>query len=713
MKNFLLCVLLLSVSKISFAQKKFNDTTLLQPVEVSAVRAADKTPIAKTNLNRAEIAKQNIGQDLPFVLNQTPSMIVSSDAGNGVGYTYLKLRGSDASRINVTLNGIPYNDAESQGTFFVDMPDISSSAGSIQVQRGVGTSTNGAGAFAGSINISTNDIITKRNIEFNNTYGSYNTHKNTLLVNSGIFSKHFLIDARASYIGSNGYIDRASSKLKSIYLSSAYVSDKQSLRFNLITGKEKTYQAWNGIDEATLKTNRTYNSAGTERPGDPYDNETDNYTQTHYQLFYNRKITEHWKANIATFLTTGKGYYEQYKADRKLSSIGLPNYISGAETIKRTDWVRQLWLDNKFYGTVFSAQYNTTTRQVIVGGGLNKYDGNHFGKIIWAKVQAAVPKDYEWYRHNAFKTDASVYTKWVEKLDKNWQTFVDVQVRNVHYTINGFRDNPDLNIKNNFTFFNPKAGVTYSKGNTNAYFSYSVANKEPNREDFESNPNQAPKPERLHDFELGIERKKGNTFLAANLFYMLYKNQLVLTGKINDVGAYTRTNIDNSYRTGVELQAAHKFNKWISASENITFSSNKIKNFTQYLDNWDNGGQVTKKYSKTDISYSPNLIGALTLDITPYKESYISLMSKYVGKQYLDNTSNEGRTLNPYLLQDIRIGYNIKNVKPFVQFNNVFNKKYEPNGYTYAYIYNGNVTADNYYFPMAPFNWLVGVNIKF
>lgn len=713
MKKLLPGVFVLLIHSAAFAQQKFNDTAYLQPVEVTAVRATDKTPIAKTNLTKKDIAKQNIGQDLPFILHQTPSMIVSSDAGNGVGYTYLKLRGSDASRINVTLNGIPYNDAESQGTFFVDLPDISSSAGSMQIQRGVGTSTNGAGAFAGSINVSTNDVVTNRNIEFNNTYGSFNTLKNSLIFNSGILGKHFLIDARLSNISSDGYIDRAFSKLRSFYTSAAYVSTKNSLRLNIFSGKEKTYQAWNGVDEATMKTNRTYNSAGTEKPGEPYDNETDNYTQTHYQLFYNQKFNPFWKANIAAFITTGKGYYEQYKADRKLSSIGLPPYVSGTQTIKRTDWVRQLWLDNQFYGSVFSAQYDNNKTQVTIGGGLNKYNGLHNGKIIWALVQAAVPKDYEWYRHDAFKTDASVYTKWTQVVAPNWQTFLDVQVRNVKYDINGFRDNPSLKIGNNYTFFNPKAGITYTKNNWMGYFSYGRANKEPNRDDFEASPSQAPKFETLNDFELGIERKKGNTHLGANIFYMLYKNQLVLTGKINDVGAYTRTNIDNSYRLGIELQAGGKINEWFTASGNLTISSNKVKNFTEYLDDWDNGGQIQKQYSTTDISYSPNVISALMLDFYPVKDLYINLTSKYVGKQYLDNTSNNARMLKSYFLQDVRIGFNFKNFKPFIQANNIFSKQYEPNGYTYAYVYNGKVNADNYYFPMAPINWLVGLNIKF
>ncbi|GAB2823544.1 TonB-dependent receptor [Ferruginibacter profundus] len=711
----LLCVS--SVVAVAQTQKKFNDTVYLQPVEVNAVRAGDKAPFAKNNLYKKDIAKNNLGQDFPFLLSQTPSAVVNSDAGAGVGYTGIRIRGTDASRINVTLNGIPYNDAESQGTYFVDLPDFSSSINSVQIQRGVGTSSNGAGAFGASINLSTNEINKKAYTEFNNSFGSYNTWKNTLQFGTGILGKHFTIDGRLSKISSDGYIDRAKSSLQSFYFSTAYVTDKNSLRLNIFSGKEKTYQAWDGVPEYLLATNRTYNDVGTQKPGEPYDNETDNYTQTHYQLFYNQKINDYWKGNVAVFLTKGRGYYEQYKADAKLASYGLPDYFDGTSTIKKTDLVRRLWLDNNLYGSIFSLQYHKATTDFTVGGGWNGYDGKHFGEIIWAKVQAAVPANYRWYDNIAHKKDLSVYSKWTEQLSPDFQTYVDVQFRNINYTIDGFRDNPNLLIRNNYNFLNPKLGITYNKKSWQLYASYALAQHEPNRDDFEAGTTQQPKPELLNDFEAGVEKKNNQYSFGVNFYYMKYKNQLILTGKINDVGAYTRINIPNSYRAGVELQGKYIFNKYVSAEANLTLSKNKIKNFTEYLDDYDNGGQVSNFYATTDIAFSPNTVAGGSINITPVKNAAINLISKYVSRQYLDNTALKSRSLNPYYTQDVRLSYLLegklfKATSLIVQLNNIFSKKYEPNGYSFSYIYGGALTTENYYFPMAPFNCMVGVNIK-
>lgn len=718
-KLFLSAVLCTGVFAL-FAQKekKFNDTAYLQPVEVQAIRAGEKAPFAKTDLTKKDIEKNNLGQDLPFILNQTPSVVVNSDAGNGVGYTGIRIRGTDAARINVTLNGIPYNDAESQGTFFVDLPDFSSSANSIQVQRGVGTSSNGAGAFGGTINVSTNELNKEFYASTNNSYGSFNTWKNNIQFGSGILGKHFTVDGRVSRINSDGYIDRAKSDLKSFYLSTAFVNEKNSLRLNIFSGKEKTYQAWNGVAEYLLKTDRTNNPSGTERPGTPYDNEVDDYTQTHYQLFYNRKFSSFWKGNIAAFLTRGKGYYEQYKAMQSFADYGLPDYNNGTTTITETDLVRRLWLDNYFYGTIFSLQYQKNKTQLIFGGGYNAYDGKHYGQVKWAEVQAAVPLDYRWYNLTAYKKDISIYSKWIQQLGSNWQGFADVQFRNINYTIHGFRYNPTLEIKENYSFLNPKIGITYFNKNWKAYISYALAGKEPNRDDFEAGNSSQPKPERLHDIELGVEKKTTAYSFGANIYYMHYKNQLVLTGKINDVGAYTRTNIPTSYRTGIELQGKVKMNNWMNATANITFSENKIKNFTEYLDDYDNGGQQTKFYSKTDIAYSPSVIAGGSINFVPVKNGEISLISKYVGRQYLDNTSQRSRSLNPYYLQDIRLSYLIthkifKETNLILQLNNVFDKKYEPNGYSFSYIYGGDLTTENFYFPMAGFNFMLGINLKF
>ncbi|HQY12550.1 MAG TPA: TonB-dependent receptor plug domain-containing protein, partial [Ferruginibacter sp.] len=708
MKKLFLSMACLSACTLLYAQKekKFNDTTLLQPVEVQAIRAAEKAPFAKTDLTKKEIEKNNLGQDLPFLLNQAPSVVVNSDAGNGVGYTGIRIRGTDATRINVTLNGIPYNDAESQGTFFVDLPDFASSAGSIQVQRGVGTSTNGAGAFGASINLSTNELNKTFYVATNNSYGSFNTHKNNIQFGSGLLGNHFTIDGRLSSIRSEGYIDRAKSNLGSFYLSTAYTDDRHSLRLNVFSGREKTYQAWNGVPEYLLATERTFNSSGTEKPGDPYDNETDNYTQTHYQLFYNHKLNSYWKGNLAVFLTRGKGYYEQYKAGRYLADYGLPDYFDGMTTITSTDLVRRLWLDNYFYGSIFSLQYQQKKTQLVLGGGYNAYDGQHYGEIKWAAVQAAVPANYRWYDLTAYKKDLSLYGKWTQQLNKNWQSFVDIQVRNIDYRIHGFRDNPALEINKNFTFLNPKAGITYSDKKWQAYISYALAGKEPNRDDFEAGNTQQPNAERLHDVELGVERKMGKTSWGANLYYMYYHNQLVLTGKINDVGAYTRTNIPKSHRAGIELQGKAILASWMNLAANISFSENKIKGYTEYLDDYDNGGQQTRFYNKTDISFSPSVVAGANVNFIPVKNAEISLINKYVGRQYLDNTSQRSRSLNPYYLQDIRLSYTVetkivKAANIILQLNNVFNKKYEPNGYSFSYIYGGELTTENYYYPMA------------
>ena len=718
MKKLLLSYLLCMGTAFVLAQtdKKFNDTTYLQPVEVLAIRAAEKAPFAKTNLTQKEIEKNNLGQDLPYLLNQTPSVVINSDAGNGVGYTGIRIRGTDGTRINVTLNGIPYNDAESQGTYFVDLPDFASSLNSIQVQRGVGTSSNGAGAFGASINLASNELNQKFYSEINNSYGSFNTWKNTFKFGSGLIGNHFTIDGRLSKISSDGYIDRAKTDLKSFYVSTAWTDNKNSLRLNIFSGKEKTYQAWNGVPESFLLTNRTYNSAGTEKPGAPYDNETDNYTQTHYQLFYNHQFNPYWKINAAVFLTKGKGYYEQYKGDAELAGYGLPDYFDGTNSITKTDLIRRLWLDNNFYGNIFSLQHQKNKTQFTAGGGWNKYDGKHFGEIIWAKVTGSVPANYRWYNLTAYKKDFSLYTKWTEQWSSHWQSFFDLQYRNVHYNINGFRDNPSLIIRNQYNFINPKIGITYTNKQWTAYTSYAIAGKEPNRDDFEAGTALQPKPELLEDLELGVEKKNKKYSYGANLYFMNYHNQLVLVGNINDVGAYTRINVPGSYRLGIELQGKLELTDFVNIAANLTLSKNKIKNFTELIDDYDNGSTKNNFYKSTDISFSPSVIAGGSINFVPVKNAVISLLSKYVGRQYLDNTSQKSRSLNPYYLQDIRLSYLIENkifkaTNIIVQLNNVLNKKYEANGYTFSYIA-GSLATENYYFPMAGFNFMVGLNFR-
>ena len=683
----------------------------LQPLEVKALRANAAAPFAKTNMNKDEIAKNNLGQDLPFILNQTPSVYVSSDAGTGVGYTYMHIRGTDATRINVTLNGIPYNDAESQGTYFVDLPDFSSSVNSIQIQRGVGTSSNGTGAFGATINLSTNEFNEKPYAELNNTYGSFNTWKNTIKVGSGLLNSHFTIDARVSNITSDGYIDRATSSLQSFAFSAAYINKSSSLRFNIFSGKEKTYQAWYGVPDYLLATDRTYNPAGTEKPGTPYNDETDNYKQDHYQLFFNHSFNKNWSFNAAAFITYGRGYYQEYKADQLFTDYGLP--AVGNDT---TDLIRQRWLSNYFYGTIASLQYKHKNDEVTIGGGWTKYDGKHFGDVVWTQKNANID-NYEYYNYPAFKTDGNIYAKWQHKLDFHFQTYADLQYRHVYHSMTGFEGNANLDIARTFDFINPKAGITYYNNGLQLFLSYALGQKEPNRDDFQASPLQQPSAEKMHDLELGIEKKNSNYHLGATVYYMLYKDQLVLTGKINDVGSYTRINVPNSYRLGIELQGGYIFSKWLNANANLSLSKNKIKDFTEYIDNWDTGNQDAVVHHNTDISFSPSTIGGATLNILPVKNLELSLLSKYVGKQYLDNAQNESRILNAFYTQDVRCSYIIKNkifkeIDVIAQVNNVFNKKYEPNGWTYAYISNSTLTTENGYYPMAGTNVLFGLNIK-
>jgi iron complex outermembrane receptor protein len=687
---------------------------LLTPVEVRAIRASENSPFPKTNLSKKSIAKINTAADIPFLLNHTTAVVVNSDAGNGIGYTGIRIRGTDASRINITLNGIPFNDAESQGSFFVDLPDFSSSAGSVQIQRGVGTSSNGAGAFGASINFSTNEVIEKPYLEINNSGGSFNTFKNTVKIGSGLVADHFTTDLRLSRISSAGYIDRAASNLKSFYFSTAYLNKKSSLRLNIFSGKEKTYQAWYGISEADLRAgNRRVNYAGTEKPGEPYANETDNYRQDHYQFFFNHRFGKRMAFSTALFYVKGEGYYEQYKADEAYADYSLPNPNPGILT---SDMIRQLWLDNDFYGNVFSLNYKDNRADITLGGAVTNYDGSHFGKVIWAKN--GLPYVKNWYDLNADKTDFSIYLKQQTQLANRWRLFYDLQYRRVNYTINGFRNNPSLVTNAVFDFFNPKTGISYSIGKWKTYLSFAIANKEPNRDDFEAGATQQPKPERLHDWEVGIEYTRLNWNIAANFYYMQYKDQLVLTGKINDVGAYTRSNIPQSYRTGIELQGAIKFSKQVNAAANIAFSKNKVKNFSEYIDDYDNGGQQIKNYPETHISFSPTVVSGGSLNILPLENWEISFPFKAVSRQYLDNTSDKNRSLNGFYIQDFRTVYTVSGKRNFkadfiFQLNNILGKRYEPNGYTFSYIYGGQLTTENYYFPMAGRNFMMTVNLKF
>jgi iron complex outermembrane recepter protein len=719
-----------------------KDTIDLLPVEVRAIRAGALAPFTKTNLSASDIRKQNLGQDVPFILNQTPSVVVNSDAGNGIGYTGLRIRGTDLTRINVTINGIPYNDPESQGVFFVDLPDFASSVSSMQIQRGVGTSSNGAGAFGASINFSTNEVKEKPYASVLNSAGSFNTLRHTVKLGTGLINDQFTIDARLSKISSDGFIDRASSNLQSYFLSGAWMNDKSSLRLNLFSGKEKTFQAWSGIPEYKLfyneekLLNHYYNNIGsyyfTQQDSinlftaDPrkynvylHPNQTDNYRQDHYQLFFNHSFTNNLTLSTAAFLTHGEGYYEEYKYNQKYKSYGLPDYTTGNTTIKRADLVRQLWLNNDYYGGVFSLQYKKNLIDYTIGGSWNRFDGDHYGKIIWA--QQGIDKDYEWYRYPALKEDAAVYAKAGYKLTERLYALADIQYRYVKHNINGTRKFPGLVSNNQFNFFNPKLGLTYSVKNWKLYASYSEGNKEPSRNDFETGTaTQTPKPERLHDFELGAEHNSAKASYGVTGYYMLYKDQLVLTGKINDVGDAVRINVPKSHRLGLEVWGGYKFNNWLQFNGNVTVSQNQLKNYTDYIPKYNTDfdfiGYDTLRLEKSQISFSPWLTAFGGLLISPVKNFEINVNNKVVGKQYLDNTQSEERKLNGYFVQDVQLRYNIhkklvKTAELVLQVNNIWNKKYEANGYTYSYIYDTSLIRENFYYPMAGTNFTLALNI--
>jgi iron complex outermembrane recepter protein len=689
------------------------------PVEVRAVRAGALAPFTKTTITNKQIENNNLGQDIPFLLNQTPSAVIHSDAGNGIGYTGIRIRGTDATRINMTINGVPYNDAESQGLFFVNLPDFMSSVETVQIQRGVGSSTNGAGAFGGSMSFSTNNRNQDPYAELNNSYGSFNSRKHTLKLGTGR-QNGFFMNARLSHISSDGFIERAKTQLSSYLINAGWANERSSLQFNLISGKEKTYQAWYGIPESKLKTDRRYNAAGTEKPGSAYDNEIDNYRQDHYQLLYNHTFNNSWKMNLTHFFTKGKGYYEQYKADQKFSNYGLANPVINGSPVTETDLVRRLWLDNEFYGQNFSLLNSNENRVFIFGTAWSRYAGRHIGTIAWA--QYGVDKDYEWYRYPAGKTDVNSFIKWQQQRFKKINLYADVQYRHVNYSIAGFRNNPAVNVRQRYNFINPKIGARYSHQYWQASLSYAMANKEPNRDDFEAGLNQQPKHETLHDVELNVSRifrgYYGAVNLSATVYYMQYRNQLIVTGRINDVGAYTRQNVPNSYRAGVELQFAKKWSEWLQTDANLAFSTNKVKSFTEFVDDYDAGGQKTVEHRNTTIALSPATVGNLSFTLIPSKNWQIRLLEKYVSRQYLDNTENSNRVLRSYFVQDAVVDYTLKpknglsECRFFLQVNNVFNRKYEPNGYTFSYISGGALSTENYYFPMAGINAMVGVNIK-
>lgn len=710
----------------------------IDEITVTSIRANDRSAVAYTDLNKQDIAQRNLGQDIPYLLSLTPGFVATSDAGTGIGYTGFRIRGTDANRTNITVNGVPLNDAESHGTFFVNMPDFASSLSSIQIQRGVGTSTNGAAAFGASINMETEGLNAKPYAEISSTYGSFNTNKNTLKAGTGLLNNMFAFDARLSNVTSDGYIDRAWVDMKSYYFSAGYYGEKSTVKFLTFGGNEKTYQAWNGVDSEIMKTNRTYNELGEyqSNAGDTlyYDNQTDNYAQTHYQLHWLQTINDNFSFNATAHLTRGLGYYEDYKTGRKYAEYGLKPAIHGTDTLEKTDLVRQKWLDNYFYGITYGMNYDNEWVNISVGGALNRYDGDHYGKVKWVRNANELDMSKDWYRNNGVKDDANVYAKLNAEPIKGLFASVDLQYRYIHYRMAGSDDkyDEDNNVMRDITqvheyhFFNPKFGFTYMPNkNHSAYASFSVSNREPNRNNYtERAENEAePRAERLYDTEAGYRYQSANMALGANVFLMKYKNQLILTGKISEIGELLTTNIPDSYRAGVELTAGFKFSDWLKWDGNLALSQNKILNFVEqdvdmYDANWDWIGSKSDTLGTTDIAYSPNVVAnsVFTFSLDRFE---VGLFSSFVGKQYFDNTSSNDRAINAYFVNNLSVKYalplkKMKGIDFQLMVNNLLNHKYESNAYTwYSYYLAGERKNDKRYFPQAGVNLLASVTLKF
>jgi iron complex outermembrane receptor protein len=699
-----------TVLDISLSPKSF----MTEEVFVSATRAGDKTPMSYSTVPKEDISKNNVAQDIPYLLNYSPSLVVSSDAGTGVGYTNIAIRGADVKRINVTIDGIPVNDAESHGVWWVDLPDIAGSADNIQVQRGVGTSTNGAGAFGATINFQTSSLNKEPYAEFNSSYGSFNTSKNTINFGTGLINKKFAIDARISKIWSDGYIDRAYSDLKSFYVSGTMYGESSILKLMIFSGVEHTYQAWLGVPKDSLRSHRTYNPYS-------YQNETDNYWQDNYQLHYSKEFNKNLHVNAALHYTRGRGYYENLVPNTNFNSFNLPVAIINSDTISSSDFITQRWLRNDFYGFTYSLNYTGKKLTAVLGGGWNRYKGEHFGEIIWARIITFDGQRYTWYQGTGDKKDLNTFLKINYSLTDNLNLFADLQFRNINYSIGGFDENlKDVSQKHIYNFFNPKAGLVYNiNPRQKAYASFGISQREPDRSNFtDADPGRTPVPEKLFDYEAGYQLSYSGITFRANVFYMNYIDQLITTGEINNVGSTILTNVPKSYRMGAEIEAGIQIFKNLNWYGNLSLSRNIIPVFTDFTDNWDTGAQDQMTLRNKTISFSPSIVAASVIDFYPFRNFHLSINSKYVGKQYIDNTQNNERMLNAYMTQNLSLMYVIEN-KIFKEMtfqfllNNLLNTNYETNAWVYKYNSEGSLHTMDGYFPQAGINYMFKIGIKF
>ncbi|MGB2471498.1 MAG: TonB-dependent receptor [Flavobacteriaceae bacterium] len=705
MKNYILYLAFILVVPLWAQEAQPQDSTQTQNLDevlVKAVRVQPNAPITHSNLTKKDIRKRNLGQDIPVLLNYLPSVVSSSDAGAGIGYTYLRVRGSDATRVNVTINGIPYNDAESQGTFWVNLGDFASSVESLQLQRGVGTSTNGSGAFGASLNILTDGISENAGGEIANSFGSFGTRKHSIKFTTGLLNDHFEFAGRLSKIYSDGYVDRAFTDLKSYYLQGNYVDKNTIVKAITFGGKEKTYQAWYGLSKDQLEEDRTQNPY-------TYDNETDNYWQDHYQLHWIETLNANWSTNIGLNYTRGKGYFEQFKDGR--SAADYNNLIN-----EDSDVVVRRWLDNHFYVANANVTYKKNSLELITGISYSDYTNDHYGEIIWGSDLASGTNIRDrYYLSISDKSDFSIFSKATFRMSEKLQAFLDIQGRFVNYTTTGLTsDRAPIDVDERFDFFNPKLGFTYTLNPGNSlYVSYARANKEPNRNDFESNAVDV-QHEELNDFELGWRHESDRLRLNANVYYMQYNNQLVLTGALDNVGEYLRENVDKSYRLGLELDASIVLTEQLSLVSNFALSKNKIQDLTINRDG------AVQNLNDTNIAFSPDLITTHALEYAPNTKFRAALIGKYVGEQYLSNTDTEASKLDSYFVTDFNFTYTlpVNNVFDSIVFtgmvNNLFDLKYVDRGYTYLDTWSGpTATEIQGYYPQATRNFLLGMTLMF
>ena len=719
MKKYILFVLL--VSTPIFAQDVNNLKNLdsltsilnLEEVTVSAIKAKNDTPVSFVNLSKESIEKTNLAQDIPILLKNTPSVVTHSDAGAGIGYSSIRIRGSDQTRVNVTINGIPYNDSESMQVYWVDLPDFASSIENIQIQRGVGTSTNGPGAFGGSINIQTNSASESPFFEINNTIGSFGTIKNSVGFSTGFIDK-FELSGRVSRIKSDGYIDRSASNLRSYFLQGVYRDENTLIKVLNFAGHEITDQAWYGVDSSTLETNRKYNMAGEyyDEFGNTlyYEDQVDNYKQNHLQIHWNQIYQNGWNSNFGVHFTNGKGFFENY-------NLGYGS----------SDYIDRRWLDNDFYGILYSLNNQTEAFNVNIGGSLNKYNGLHYGEYLWYDQINSTVNQYDFkekfYEDFGDKGEFNIYAKIDYYITDKLTLYGDLQYRNIKYeagisansTLTGYIEDGFENLDKSFNFFNPKFGLFYNlNDNNNLFFSFARAHREPTRTDYANgNPNE----EKLDDFELGWKLNSNNLALSLNAFYMIYEDQLVLTGQRDINGYEIRRNIGESYRVGIEFDSSIKLNNKLNIETNFSLSENKNKDFYSTFD-----GNL-KNFGNTDLAYSPNLIVNNILNFNPNKKVLISLRSKYVGEQFFAQTNSPISKLESFFINDINFVHDIDlpNISDDIKFkvlvNNLFDYKYSAYGGYYSY----DIQEDDqiktyegtYYYPQSGINILVGLDVKF